>query len=365
LFTYPLIKIWAQRKDYIMKRVKNILIVRTDRIGDVVLTTPSIKAVREAYPNARICVLISSYTVDLIKGNPNIDEIIIDDKYGRHKGIFGFFKLVSTIRKEKFDLAIIYHTKKRTNALCFLSGIPMRLGYKNNKFGFLLTHPVYDNRVHGIKHEAEYCLDLLKKIDIKFNGEIKLELPILAHAVDWLKQFLSSSNISNKDLLIVVHPGASDPSKQWPEELFVKIINKLSRKYQSSKFVVIGAKNLKNIAKNLCSYTNTNVINLCGMTTVAELVSLLNRADLLISNDSGPVHIAAAMNTPVVSIFTRNQPGINPERWRPLGPNSTFVSVKPDNSLSFKKSGLISKKYLYNISPDDVLEAVDSVFKVC
>src|SRR6185295_10383934 len=98
---------------------------------------------------------------------------------------------------------------------------------------------------------------------------------------------------------------------------------------------------------------------------LGQLASLLARCRLLISNDSGPVHVAAAVNTPVVSIFTRNQPGINPERWAPLAPRSRAVSVPFDPTPSFHKSGAASQEYLHKLKPAQVLEAVDAVFKLC
>src|SRR5208283_5138589 len=152
-----------------LKIFNNILIVRTDRIGDVVLTTPSIKAISRAYPNARISVLVTPMTYDLINGNPYVDEILVDYVQGRHKGLLGFLRLSRDIRRKSFDLAIIFHTKRRYNLACLLAGIPYRLGYKNNKFGFLLTHPLKDQRPKGEKHEAQYCLEVLKAIGIEAN----------------------------------------------------------------------------------------------------------------------------------------------------------------------------------------------------
>ena len=154
----------------------NILIVRTDRIGDVVLTTPAIKALRETYPVSRISVLVSPATFDLVNGNPYLDEILVDDRCGRHKGLLGFNRLVSEIRLKQFDLAVIFHTKRRYNLACWLARIPYRLGYKNNKFGFLLSHPIKDVRPLGKKHEAEYCLDVLKAIDIE-NNDLDVFVP--------------------------------------------------------------------------------------------------------------------------------------------------------------------------------------------
>ncbi|MBZ0166549.1 MAG: glycosyltransferase family 9 protein, partial [Candidatus Omnitrophica bacterium] len=144
-----------------MNTFHNILIVRTDRIGDVVLTTPAIRAVKNKFPQSRLTVLVSPLTYDLIHGLPWIDEIMVDDRAGLNKGIMGFCHLVHSMRYKKFDLAVVFHTKRRTNLACFLAGIPYRMGYKNNKYGFLLNHPVPDERHTGQKHESEYCLDLL------------------------------------------------------------------------------------------------------------------------------------------------------------------------------------------------------------
>ena len=95
------------------KKFSNILIIRTDRIGDVVLTTPAIKAIYRSYPGSRICVLVTPATFDLVNGNPYVDEILVDDRQGRHKNLFGFLRLTREIRLKRFDLAVIYHTKRR------------------------------------------------------------------------------------------------------------------------------------------------------------------------------------------------------------------------------------------------------------
>jgi len=131
---------------------KNILVVRTDRLGDVVLTTPAIGALRKAFPKARISMMVSPATVDLLRRNPYLDEVIVYDRFKEHHGLKGYWKFVLELRQKKFDLAVIYHTKRRINLVCFLAGIPSRIGYRNDKFGFLLTHGLPDTRPLGIKH---------------------------------------------------------------------------------------------------------------------------------------------------------------------------------------------------------------------
>ncbi|MDP8212036.1 MAG: lipopolysaccharide heptosyltransferase II [Candidatus Zapsychrus exili] len=346
-----------------MEEYKNILIVRTDRLGDVVLTTPSIKALRNAYPKAQISIIVASATRELLEANPYLDEIIVDDRKGINNGFVGFLRLVDFVRKKKFDLAILFHTKRRTNLLCFLAGIKNRIGYKNNKFGFLLTKPINDERHYGKKHEAEYCLDVLKHIGLE-SKDLDMHVSVKKESEQWMYSFLHQNKISDDDCFICIHPGASDPAKRWPKNNFAELIDELVKKY-NSKIVIVGSSDVRPIAKEILSSINSSILDLSGKTTVGELASLLMRADLLISNDSGPVHLAAALNTPVISIFTRNQPGINPERWKPLGDKSIIVSVKPHKPRNiFQKSQKIDSKDLELIATNEILEAVDSVFKL-
>lgn len=346
----------------------NILIVRTDRIGDVVLTTPSIRVLRQTYPAAKISILVAPLAKELVAGNPDLDEIIVDDRRGVHRGVIGFWRLVWSLRRKKYDLAILYHTKKRTNCLCWAAGIPRRVGYKNEKFGFLLTEQILDERHLGRQHEAQYCLDVLRHLGISGNHILDksprdlaedVYVPVSADAWRWLEEFFREQHISGRDRLIAIHPGASDPAKRWPERQFAELIEQLAGRHPA-RILLIGAKEITGIARRIISLTQVPVLDLTGKTTVGQLAGLLKRCNLLISNDSGPVHIAAGAGTPCVSIFTRNQPGINPQRWQPLGRKIRVVSVPPSKSRS--QDGSESSE---PIPTQAVLEAVDALFKLC
>ncbi len=356
-----------------MKAFQNILIVRTDRIGDVVLTTPAIKVLRQAYPGARISILISPATRDLIEGNPYLDEIIMDDRENEHRGWKGLIRLAALLRRLKFDLAIIYHTKKRTNLMCFLAGIPCRVGYKNNKLGFLLTDPIADERHHGRRHEAQYCLDVLQHLGIGGNEIFRKSLEDLAddlyvavrpESECWIEELWQKNRIHSYECVAAIHPGASDPSKRWPWYRFCELIDQLAQRYDS-RIVLVGTNDGRDAASLVLSRIRVPALDLTGQMTLSQLASLLRRCRLLVSNDSGPVHVAAGVGTPVVSIFTRNHPGINPQRWQPLGRKSRFVSAAFDTSIFFAKSAAANPQYLEAISTQQVLEAVDSIFKLC
>lgn len=351
-----------------MTDFRNILIVRTDRIGDVILTTPAIKVLRQTYPAARISILIAPLTKELTAGNSDLDEIIVDDRRGVHRGISGFWRLVWSLRRKKYDLAILYHTKKRTNCLCWAAGIPRRVGYKNEKFGFLLTDQIPDERHLGRQHEAQYCLDVLRHLGISGNHIFDkspqdlaedVYVPISAGAWRWIEEFCREQHISGRERLIAIHPGASDPAKRWPERQFAGLIEQLAGRYPA-RFFLIGTQETTGIARQIVSLTQVPVLDLTGKTTVGQLAGVLKRCNLLISNDSGPVHIAAGAGTPCVSIFTRNRPGINPQRWHPLGRKIRVVSVPPSKSRS--QDGSENSEA---IPTQAVLEAVDDLFKLC
>lgn len=341
---------------------QNILVVRTDKIGDVVLTTAALRALRKQFPAAKISVLLSPGTRDIVEGNPDVDCLLFDDRVGVHKGM-GFWRLIQDIRRRHFDLAIIYHTKKRMNFLCWAAGIPVRLGYKNDKFGFLLNVPLTDDRPLGKKHEVRYCLDVLKILGVS-DTPVDLYVPTRPDNDVWADNWIRRCGLSPGQDLIAVSPGASCPTRRWPVIRFIELIPALQSRFKAP-IVIVGGPEVRAVAGEIQRAVSGPVYNLTGETTLGQLASFLKRCMLLISNDSGPVHLAAALGIPVVSIFTRNQPGINPERWKPLGEKSAYVAPGEDRSISFAKGIVSDPTFLYTVTTQEVLRAVDALFKLC
>lgn len=341
---------------------KNILVIRTDRIGDVILTTPALKALRIANPSARISLLVTPVTQPLMLNNFYVDEIIVDDRENEHKGTQGFLKLVQTLRLKKFDLAVNFHAKKRANSLMFFAGIPHRLAFDNRKWSFLLNHKVHDVRHHGEKHEVDYCLDLLEKIHVKSQGK-ELYVSVDEEAEQWVKDFKEQNNLDDGRPFVLLHPGASDIDKTWPPQNFGSLADCIIDQYQAHVFLV-GAMETRTLAHKIKSISHHLLGDLSGVTSITQLVSLIKNADLLVSNDSGPVHIASAVHTPVISIFTRNKPGINPERWQPLGDLAKSLYPPPDTEFKADLSGSKVPEINEFISISDVLEEVDAFLKV-
>ena len=302
-----------------MKEPKRILIVRTDRIGDVILSTPAIKNLREAYPNTYIGFMSRPYTKEILEGNPDLNEVIIYDKYGRHKSIWATVKFSFHLRKKKFDWAVILHPTHRTHIITFLAGIPFRVGW-DKKGGWLLTARVSHQKQQGTKHELEYTLDILRRLNIPIVDK-SIYFPLKKEAEEKIEQLLGEAKIERGDKFIVIHPSASCPSKRWPQEHFSQLVRLLKEK-TGFPVVVVTSGGEEEFGEKIISAND--VIDLRGDLSISELGSLLKRAGLFISNDSGPVHIAAALEVPVISIFGRKEAGLSPLRWKPPGRNSFY-----------------------------------------
>jgi heptosyltransferase-2 len=303
-----------------MNKPKRILIIRTDRLGDVILSTPVIKNLRKKYPNGYIAFICRPYTKEILEQNPYLDELIVYDKYGADKSFLSTLKFALSLRKKKFDLALILHPTNRSHLIAFLAGIPKRIGW-DKKLSFLLTDKLVYTKDQGRKHELEYNLDLLRYLGILAEDK-EIYIPIKKDCQQNVDNILEKKGVEKKDKLIVIHPSASCPSKRWPKDNFIKLV-KILKEEKDIKIAVITSADQKKFGQGISKIED--VIDLCGSLSVPETIALINRAQLFISCDSGPVHIAAGLNKPVISIFGRSQAGLSPKRWAPTGKNSYFL----------------------------------------
>ena len=295
-----------------------ILITRADRIGDLVISTPVFKAVREAYPQAWIAALTFVENREILQGNPFLNEVILYDKKGAEQGFFGQLKFARQIAKKHFDIVIHLHATNRMHWMTYFAGIPIRIGW-NRKAGNLLTHALPDIKREGKKHEAEYNFELLRFINVNPPNNLEAFFPLNERSKSSLDQLLWRLEIPKDGKWIVLSPGASCPSKQWPAARFAEVANRIKAKYPDHIFAIIGSSHESVKAREIQARCQFLIHDLTGRLTLGMLGWVLKRSSLLISNDSGPVHIASALGTPVVSIFGRKQGGLSPTRWKPLG----------------------------------------------
>ena len=337
---------------------KRILIVRTDRIGDVLLSTPVIKALRDNYPVAYIAMMVSPYAKDIVEGNPFLDEVIIYDKDAKHKSWLRSIKFARNLKKKRFDLAIILHPTNRVHLVTFFAGIRRRVGY-GRKLGFLLTDRIKHTKQSGEKHELEYALDLVRYLGIE-PQEKALIFPIKPESEIWVEELFKEEGIKKGDRLLAIHPAASCPSKIWPNERFAEVGDRLIKKYGFKVLMIAGPRDL-GLAASVIKRMHQAAINLSGKASISQLASLLKRCSLFISNDSGPVHIAASVGTPVISIFGRKQKGLNPVRWGPTGKKDKVLHKDVGCIECLAHNCVKQFACLSAISVDDVVNAADSI----
>jgi len=340
---------------------KRILIARTDRIGDVVLSTPVIRAMRQAYPDAYIAMLVASAAREVVDGSPLIDEVIVLDKEAKHSGWLKTLRFARLLRNKKFELALILHPTNRVHLLAFLAGIPKRVGY-NRKMGFLLTERIAHEKQSGRKHELEYNLDLVRYLGIEPKDK-SLFMQVSSEAQGLADAMLKDAGIAGSDRLLAIHPAASCPSKIWPKDRFAQVADALVEKYGFKVVIVAGPKDVS-VASEVASLMRNPSVNLAGKTSLAQLAGILKECKLFISNDSGPVHVASAVGTPVISIFGRSQKGLAPSRWGPVGEDDRFLHKDVGCIECLAHNCINGFECLGAITVEDVLNMVDLIFKL-
>ena len=334
--------------------MNRILITRTDRIGDVLLSTPVFRALRDAYPESHIAVLVRPYAKDIVEGNPYIDEVIIYDKYGKHKTIIKSLVFTVGLARKKFDTAIILHPTTRMHIITMLAGIRTRIGY-NRKCGFLLTKKIPHTKQFGRKHELDYNLDVLRAIGIRPEQRL-MYFPVRKASEEKIAALLKKEGVRDSDMLVAIHPAASCPSKRWAPQSFARVADELVRKF-GVKIVVVSGADARPFVKDMTSRMRNDVIDFSGKTKVGELGSLLKRASLLISNDSGPVHVAAALGVSVIAIFGRKDSGLSPTRWKPLGKDDIIFHKNVGCQICLAHNCRNEFKCLKAVTVEEVLKA--------
>ena len=295
-----------------------ILVVRLDRIGDVVLSLAAVQAIRGRFPNASISMMVRPYTRALVEGHPALDEVIVYEyeKGGRHRSLLGNYRFLREIIKRHFDIAFILHPSNRSNNIPFLAGIPYRIGFKS-RWPFLLTKGVPDKRQEGTKHESEYTLDVIRAFGID-EPVSPPYLPVTEYENLLVFKLLQDEQCRLDEKIIAFHPGASCKSKRWPLERFIELGKRIAAE-TPYRIAAVGSLEEKPSGDRLREALGSRVINLTGKLGLKTLAGFLKYCDILVSNDSGPVHIAAAVGTKTLTIFGRNQAGLSVTRWRALG----------------------------------------------
>ena len=298
----------------------SLLVRATNWLGDAVMTTPALAAVREGFPDARIVLLARPLVAEMFRHHPDVDEVMIYERPGRHEGALGRLRLAGELRHRRFDGALLLQNAFDAALIAFLGRIPERAGYPTDGRRFLLTLPV--PLTPGIleRHEVEYYLCLLDGLGIPRPVPVALKLAVTGEEREAMAARLASLGIARGAPIVTINPGATFGSaKRWYPDRFAAVAEALSAEW-NARVVVVGSTAEAPLAGEIEAAMRTPPVNLAGKTTVRELMALLSLSSFLVTNDSGPMHIGAALGVPLVAIF-------GPTDWRRTSPWSPLAKV--------------------------------------
>lgn len=290
-----------------------ILVVRNDRMGDLLMSLPAVHELKVAFPKAEIFLLIREELKPLLEHHSDIDHILSWDAL-QGTGWLNTIRWGKSLRQFRFDTAVILNPTRFFHVATFLGGIPVRIGY-SRKWGFLLTRRREDDKSRRLFHEAQYNLELLELLGIA-AGKPHLSLSVHSTAIDEARKLLESCGINFLHRrLIGLHPLTSNPAKGWSASSFDKLASRLE---ETGFSVILIGETSNGLNPNPGMNRACRVANLVNRVPLRLLPALLKQCAVLVSNDSGPVHVAAAVGTPAIVVAPASH-ARHLTRWRPLG----------------------------------------------
>lgn len=298
---------------------RRILIIRPDRIGDVILTTPLIRAVRKQFPDSFIGVMVGSYTKSLLQGNPHIDVIITDDPHDGDAGRDGFLRQVRTLRSHRFDTGLMPLPRERHAWMMLMAGITTRIGVGGKIYQILTgTKTVSRNKYIPLRHEADYVMDLGRKIGVA-TTDLTPELFVSDDEIISARTFFSERGFDLHRPIIGINPGSNKSSPNWIPDRYRQLADVLATSYQL--FINVGP-----VGSGFDRYFTSlrgNVI-VHAPKDLREIVSLCSQLSLLVAPSTGTMHIAAALKIPTVALFCPLT-ACSPKLWGPIGNTAEIV----------------------------------------
>jgi heptosyltransferase-2 len=316
-------------------------------IGDAVMTIPALRAIKKHFNSAEINLILKPWVAPVFYDNPFVDNIILYS--AEYKGLSGKFRFARLLRRESFSRAFLFQNAFDAALMAFLAGIPERIGYQRDMRGLLLTKPIPYNGEDRLMHHIDYYLELLRRAGIPAE-----------YSIPWIKLSLDERAEARRRLsalnrpLLGINPGATYGSaKRWFPERFAMVAD-LFVELTGGSVVLLGGEKEIEIAKEIRRNTRSEaLLILTGKTTLRELIAVISELDILLSNDSGPMHIGYAVGTPVVALFGSTDPGLT----GPKGYRDVVIKKDMDCSPCFRRT-CNDMKCMGAITIDDVMEGI-------
>jgi heptosyltransferase-2 len=345
-------------RDIVPERIEKILIRGTNWIGDVVMSLPAVSSVRCTFPRARIAVLAKPWVADLYRACPDIDDVIVFQSPGSHDGIGGKIRLADELREERFDLALLLQNAIEAALIVWRAHIPLRCGYNSDGRGLLLTHSVHRTREIRRVHQIDYYLEMVRALGFTTAGR-DIHIAPENDARSAAETILAGQGIHQGDTLIGVAPGATyGPAKMWFPERFAALADRLADE-ESARVILFGSPGDSERTERVQRHATHPLIDLAGATSLKEVIALIARCSLFISNDSGLMHLAGALGVPLVAIFGST----NPTTTSPPGEMSRVIHRDVPCSPCLKKECPTDFRCMELIQVEDVYDAAKRLLK--
>ncbi len=341
--------------------ISRLLIRGPNWLGDAVMSEPAITGIRQRFPGATITLLAKPAIAELFQGHPAIDEIFRYEHVRQHAGLVGKWTLSQSLRRQRFDLAILLQNAFEAALLAWLANIPLRYGYATDGRRFLLTHAIPVPRSSPALHQVHYYVNLLKELGVTGNStgapSPRLVLSPKEQEAGWAQ--LRALGVMEGDVLIGVNPGSTYGSaKRWFPERFAQAaqqaLQQASRTFgRPAKVVIIGAPGEESLGKHIAHQMQDQPIQLSGKTSIRELMAVLQRCALLITNDTGPMHVAAALGVPIVAVFGPTDSATT----SPMGSPATLIRQPVDCAPCLLRECPIDHRCMERVDVKDVAKA--------
>ena len=303
-------------------KIHKILIVRPDMIGDVVLATPLIKACRDNFPNAHIAILVSELTKDLVMKNPYLNKVIITKGIGI-KNLIRDRDTINSIRKERFDLALVLFSAFSCNLLVFLTGATHRIGYGDRGSKFLLTKSLSrDDLQLDIVHNIDLNLNLLKAIGGKVETK-QLYVSVYEESEAMASRFYKEHGLSESDRVVLIHPGSRKEYQRWPASSFANFTDRLIDEL-NVKIIFLSGPLDGEVVKSVIGQMHNHPVVASGL-GLRDVISLIKKCDLYIGHSTGTTHIADALGKTAIMIMGFLKTCDGPGAWGLTHPGSINV----------------------------------------
>lgn len=344
-----------------MRLEKNILVIQTAFLGDVILTLPLVQVIKKFFVNSEVHMVTVPKAAGLLQNHPCIDRTVVFDKRGRDAGIGGLLRVAKVIRTNRYDLAFVPHRSLRSALLALLGRIPIRVGFRNSVSRYLYTYVV---PYAADSHEVERNLTLLSALGVDWEGK---ELPSLYPSEDDCRQVdrvLFELEIVRPSNLIAVAPGTVWNTKRWLPERFAELSKLLAQ--EQFEVVLIGGEQDAELCRSIAEMSgSSHVYSTAGRLTLLQSAELISRCRAAVSNDSASMHLAVAMRTPVVAIFGATVPefGFYPSGKHDVVVETRGLPCRPCSTHGGDKCPIKTFECMTNISHLRVFDSIREVLR--